>query len=532
MASRPGFARLPRAARGSRPAPEEGVAEALAPRQGPSAPGAIGGFRFLALATLGYGLQIVLLSLVGWPGAPFAFLPPGAPASAAEGFVLARNIAYCAAFFVWAAVSLKGGAPYRRLCSSPALYALFPAAIALALGLSLLPADARSGSEYASGALMGVGVSGNFALWQHVLCSRRTPLDARCLIGGTIAGGLLYFLFASLPTWVVTPAVALVVAPGTAVLIYWCARGIDDVDRVRTMPSVAERRERFNTGLMSLLMPCVTIGAIGLIMQAVRTSLLLAEPTEAAAGGLFSGALIVGALALLVVLERTGYRVNMDVFYRVFAPVIAVALLALPVLGEWYLYALMACLYVVFNIASIMGILACAQAARHYRIPPIAIYAFSFGVIYTARYLPGLAMAGIQAAGLDPAPAYAPARIATMGVFVLFAAYVASDRFLSRQHETQVFSWESSLRQDGSPVFRVTHEGIAEFARREGLTEREAEVLAKLREGRSAPYIAEAPCVTESTVKYHCKNIYRKLGVHSRQELFDLLDRRIAGAEQ
>ena len=71
---------------------------------------------------------------------------------------------------------------------------------------------------------------------------------------------------------------------------------------------------------------------------------------------------------------------------------------------------------------------------------------------------------------------------------------------------------------------KLSQEGIASFARKRGLTEREIEVLKKLREGRSAPYIASDLEITENTVRFHCKNIYAKLKVHNRQDLFDLLD--------
>lgn len=42
----------------------------------------------------------------------------------------------------------------------------------------------------------------------------------------------------------------------------------------------------------------------------------------------------------------------------------------------------------------------------------------------------------------------------------------------------------------------------------------------------SVPYIAENLCIADNTVKYHCKSICRKPGVHSRQELSDLIDGR------
>lgn len=489
-------------------------------------PRKIGSFAFLVLSTVGYGLQIALVSLVGWPGSSAAFLPEASCPDAASAFALAKNLAYCLAFFAWSLLSLRGGRYYEAVFGKAPIYAVFSLLIVVAAASSSLPEGILCQRAALRGALLGIGVSGNFALWQRALCSRETPLDARALIGGTVAGGLLYFLIASLPAWMVPLATAFVIAPGTAVLLYACSRGVHEDNDAASPVNRKERAAHFGTGLLSLLMPCISIGAIGFSMQATRTMLAGAMPTDVVASSLFSVALIVGPLVIFVLFERTRYRVNMDIFYRVFAPVIAPALLFLPAFGLWYSYVVMACLYVVFNIASIMGILACAQVSRHYRIPSISIYAFSFGIIYSARFLPGLAASILDSIGIAPGQVFTPGHVALGGVFALFVAYAASDHFLSRQREAEVYSWESSLPSKERPVLSLTQGQVVEFAKREGLTNREIEVLMRLREGRSVPYIAESLCVADNTVKYHCKNIYKKLGVHSRQELFDLLDGR------
>jgi DNA-binding CsgD family transcriptional regulator len=56
------------------------------------------------------------------------------------------------------------------------------------------------------------------------------------------------------------------------------------------------------------------------------------------------------------------------------------------------------------------------------------------------------------------------------------------------------------------------------------LTGREREVLVLLARGNSKNRIAETLFVSEGTVQTHTKSIYRKLGLHSRQELIDMVD--------
>ena len=56
-----------------------------------------------------------------------------------------------------------------------------------------------------------------------------------------------------------------------------------------------------------------------------------------------------------------------------------------------------------------------------------------------------------------------------------------------------------------------------------GLGEREKEVLTLLLEGYSASEVASAMVVANGTAKSHIRHVYKKLGVHSRDELFEKL---------
>lgn len=56
------------------------------------------------------------------------------------------------------------------------------------------------------------------------------------------------------------------------------------------------------------------------------------------------------------------------------------------------------------------------------------------------------------------------------------------------------------------------------------LTARECEIAALLYRGLSVPRIAESTSLSEATVKSHAAHIYRKLGIHSKQELIAYVD--------
>ena len=51
----------------------------------------------------------------------------------------------------------------------------------------------------------------------------------------------------------------------------------------------------------------------------------------------------------------------------------------------------------------------------------------------------------------------------------------------------------------------------------------EKQAVVDLASGKSVAAIARAQCVSENTVKTHVSHAYRKLAVHSREELMELI---------
>lgn len=69
---------------------------------------------------------------------------------------------------------------------------------------------------------------------------------------------------------------------------------------------------------------------------------------------------------------------------------------------------------------------------------------------------------------------------------------------------------------------RFTDKCLA-VATRCGLSERETEIMTLFAKGRNLAYIQEQLCLSKSTVSTHRQHIYQKLGVHSSQEMIDLI---------
>lgn len=89
---------------------------------------------------------------------------------------------------------------------------------------------------------------------------------------------------------------------------------------------------------------------------------------------------------------------------------------------------------------------------------------------------------------------------------------------------TAAFSRQMPAAADGAPGAAegeglTLREQCARAAERFGLSERESEVLYLTCTGLSKREAAERLCISEDTVRYHTKQLYRKLGVHNHQEL-------------
>jgi DNA-binding NarL/FixJ family response regulator len=84
------------------------------------------------------------------------------------------------------------------------------------------------------------------------------------------------------------------------------------------------------------------------------------------------------------------------------------------------------------------------------------------------------------------------------------------------------FDLPAAIRQivDESVIHRslTTVDGTAPAGRAGGLSEKEVAVLVELCHGRTNKQIAARLWLSEQTVKFHLRNIYRKLGIKSRTE--------------
>lgn len=103
---------------------------------------------------------------------------------------------------------------------------------------------------------------------------------------------------------------------------------------------------------------------------------------------------------------------------------------------------------------------------------------------------------------------------------VFFLSFVTAVICIGMLLAWNVRQGKRSVRSQAAPEASL----CGEAAHKAGLSGREEEVLVLLYRGLSAKRIAEKLYVSENTVRSHTNSIYKKLGVHSKQELMELVD--------
>ncbi len=95
------------------------------------------------------------------------------------------------------------------------------------------------------------------------------------------------------------------------------------------------------------------------------------------------------------------------------------------------------------------------------------------------------------------------------------------DFYLAQEKIADDVLYASPTEKRPSGRWRAACDKVCE---QQGLSPREGEIFLLMAKGRNAEYIQNALFISNHTVKTHIANIYRKLDVHSAQELLDVVE--------
>lgn len=230
-------------------------------------------------------------------------------------------------------------------------------------------------------------------------------------------------------------------------------------------------------------------------------------------------------VALLVIALVIPKDMDLGRIYQIAIPISAVSFLLLPLVWNSAGGIVNSFANLGFMLALLVLTCLVIEVVRDMAVSSFLL----LGMVYAAAYLAqlaGMLVGYVNAANVGRGTL-------TLTAIALVAVYLLSVVSLALFKDKGFRGFDV----DGGSVQGVAADGggyedrcddIAEAYR---FTEREREILRHLGQGNTIHAVSERLYISESTVKYHVKSMYQKLGIHSRQELIDVISNKRSDSE-
>ncbi|MEE8716895.1 MAG: LuxR C-terminal-related transcriptional regulator [Coriobacteriales bacterium] len=247
-------------------------------------------------------------------------------------------------------------------------------------------------------------------------------------------------------------------------------------------------------------------------------------PGQPVVAGNVLGVLFSTAFVFFGVLSNSRWF-NFDTIYRVAFPAItAVCMLAAPLIGDNQLATW--CYDAGYTMLSMYIMIVLSNITYRFGINAVWLNGIERGIRYVIETA-GWATYMLTASFLSGGAAFVVQMVITVAVIVVFLVIVGSEKELSA-------NWGITLREPGAtgddilPGAAALSTGqlsmrVSELSAECGLSDREEEVLQLMARRTPMREMEKSLFVAQGTIKAHTSRIYRKLGVHSRAELFAML---------
>ncbi|MBC2889470.1 LuxR family transcriptional regulator [Gordonibacter massiliensis (ex Traore et al. 2017)] len=266
-----------------------------------------------------------------------------------------------------------------------------------------------------------------------------------------------------------------------------------------------------------------TLLLLGFMLSGSLLAFFLGYPPEIVVVALGAAVGLAGIFSLL--LERTDERKYKEALKKSPAFTAALLLLPLPVSPSEVQLALLCAYACLVSLNVIVLLNAVVETSRFDMISPVWLFGQEGSVFFA-----GIAVGGVLFSVGGLASGSAP-----LALYATCAVAVVACAWMQIRVNYQVYPFEPVIEtglDDEARAYReydgqrkTLWQQKREIAcERYGLSPREREILQILLKGRDAKYITDTFYISQSTAKTHIYNIYRKFGIHSRQELLDFIE--------
>ena len=407
-----------------------------------------------------------------------------------------------------------------------------------------------------AGALMGGASSLMFVLWGT--CFARYEFTT-IILNSIVAVVISMLLYVGLTHWIIPPisGVVTTIVPIVATMLLWKLTPLPYYLR-KEIPIFHPLSIRKTAFVLRFGVPAIVLGfSLGSVRRIALTSVL---PSDDLTTQLLVGlAACVSVLIIVVTVAASRDESHWDSVFRVVIPIVAAAIFCIPLLdGSLNPLAcfVIACGMICFE--ALVWIFF-SDLAQEFRLSPIYVFGIGRGMLACGSLIAYFHFDNpLLTAG--PLPA-----MSTEQSFFLMLILVVGYALLPRKRDIRRLITPISPSKDATDHLRQSviehaesaagkpaaaaesatpelggegegegeegvhikgrfHAKCEEIADRYLLSRRETEVMFLLAKGHNAAFIQDKLCISKSTAKTHINHIYRKLDIHTQQELLNMME--------
>lgn len=282
-------------------------------------------------------------------------------------------------------------------------------------------------------------------------------------------------------------------------------------------PTSEQRIPRDKISFRSIFLTWVY--SIGLGFAAFYGTLQVVQPTSTL---VFGFSIILAGIVVSVMFFRSG-SFRFEPLLKYFLPLSAIGLFPMIFLNPASSLPCVGFLICLFTAYGIINLSFLARIGTSRSIQPLKV--FSYGRLGNALGMfTGWVISYIAFTfGAWSSLSVAAVVVGTILIFILSKTFVFDDTDFTTEAILGVDIPRPHRNESGKGggLFILKCRKIAEIS---DLSPRQSEVLILLAKGRNAEHIQHRLVISNHTAKAHIYNIYRKLNVHSQQELIDLIE--------